>query len=47
MLTPGLPILSVGEIYDVRQLDYVPVSNIDEIFEIGSMLAKSLVKGKV
>lgn len=42
MLTPGLPILSVGVIYGMRQLDYVPVSNIDEILEIDSMLAKFL-----
>lgn len=41
MSTPGLPILSVGD--GVRQLDYVPVSNIDEILEIDSMLAKFLV----
>lgn len=27
----------------MRQLDYVPVSNIDEILEIDSMLAKFLV----
>lgn len=30
-------------IYGVRQLDYVPVSNIDEILEIDSMLAKFLL----
>lgn len=43
MLTPGLPILSFCAIYEVRQLDYVPVSNIDEILEIDSMLGTFLL----
>lgn len=40
MSSPGLPILSVCMVSKVKQLGYVLVSNIDEIFEIDSMLAK-------
>lgn len=40
MSTLGLPILSVCMVSKVKQLEFIPVSNIDEIFEIDSMLSK-------
>lgn len=40
MSSPGLPILSVFMVSQMKQLENVLESNMDEIFEIDSMLAK-------